>query len=221
MAIPEYWLVRPGFDVDPRRLEFELALDDALREGVGQAPGAPVWAWLTWLCEEQGFVAHGTGQADIALFEPRQSNDIGWFGNRKAVYASSDAVWAMFFAVMNRPTVPMRIVNSAISVWQGGKREHRYFFGASGAALARPGAFRNGWVYLLPDVGFEVEPADSSLGFVFESHHLACLESVRPAFRVPVSPTDFPYLDRIHAYDEDELAACIAKPDGFPWLKAQ
>jgi hypothetical protein len=219
MAIPEYWLPRPKFDLEPHRSRFEVALTDALKTGVGHAPNAPVWAWLSWLCDEQGFVAHGTGQPDITVFEPRQSNDAGWFGNRKAVYAASDAEWAMFFAIMNRPTVPMRIVNSAIGVWVDGLLEQRYFFGASGAALTHAEAFRDGWVYLLPDVGFEREPADMSLGFAFESHHLACLESVRPVFRVRVSTIDFPFLDRIHAYDEDELAACIADPDGFPWLK--
>jgi hypothetical protein len=219
MTIPGYWLTRPEFDVEPHSNDFEFALKEALQTGVGQAPNAPTWAWLCWLCEVHGFVAHGTGQADIAVFEPRQSNDTGWFGNRKAVYAASDALWAMFFAIMNRPIVPMRIVNSAVSVRSDGELEPRYFFGASGTALEH-GAFRDGWVYLLSDVGFEREPADTSLGVVFESHHLACLESVRPAFRVSVCPSDFPFLERIHAYDDDAFAACFAlDPDGFPWLQ--
>jgi hypothetical protein len=219
MGIPEYWLSLPEFDLAPHLNDFEDALSEALKTGVGQAPHVPAWAWLSWLSDTQGFVAHGTGPSDITVFEPRQSNDTGWFGNRKAVYAASDAVWAMFFAIMNRPTVPMRIVNSAISVWKNGKLEPRYFFGASGAALTQVNAFREGWVYLLPSVGFEREPADDSLGFEFESHHLACLDSVRPAFRVPVRPIDFPFLDRIHAYTEDELVACAAGPDGFPWVE--
>jgi hypothetical protein len=186
-----------------------------------QAPqDAPVWAWLSWLCETQGFVAHGTGRADITVFEPRQSNDTGWFGNRKAVYAASDALWAMFFAIMNRPTVPMRIVNSAISVRSHGRLEPRYFFGVSGPALADT-TFRSGSLYLLPGAGFEREPADSSLGFPFESHHLASLEAVRPVFRVPVGPSDFPFLSRIHSYNAEALAAALARdPDGFPWLDA-
>ncbi len=218
MTLPEYWLARPEFDFDSHQNDFESALAEALTTGVGAAPNAPVWAWLSWLCEAQGFVAHGTGHADINEFEPRQSNDTGWFGNRRAVYASSDAVWAMFFAIMNRPTIRMRIVNSAISVSLNGQLEPRYFFGASRTALEL-GAFRDGWVYLLPGVSFEREPADTSLGMIFESHHLASLESVRPAFRVPVRPNDFPFLDRIHAYDETALAACSARnPDGFPWL---
>jgi hypothetical protein len=112
----------------------------------------------------------------------------------------------------------MTVVNAAISVQLNGKLEPRYFFGASRAALEH-GAFRDGWVYLLPDVGFEREPGGTRLGVDFESHHLACLEPVRPAFRVAVSPNDFPFLERIHAYDEDALAASVARdPDGFPWL---
>jgi hypothetical protein len=219
MTLPEYWLARPEFDFDAHRNDFDFALQEAVNSGVGQAPNAPTWAWLSWLCERQGFVAHGTGLADIGVFEPRQSNDTTWFGNRTAVYAASDALWAMFFAIMNRPAVPMRIVNSAVSVWVNGRLEPRYFFGASRTALEH-GAFRNGWVYLLPGAGFEREPADTSLGVVFESHHLASLESVRPAFGVPVGPKDFPFLDRIHAYDESALAASYARdPEGFPWLE--
>jgi hypothetical protein len=218
MVIPDYWLTRPEFDFDAHRSDFASALTEAIRTGVGHAPNAPAWAWLSWLCEARGFVAHGTGQADITVFEPRQSNDTGWFGNRTAVYAASDALWAMFFAVMNRPAVRMRIVNSAISVWSNGKLVPRYFFGVNSAALDH-GAFRNGWVYLLPDSGFEREPADSSLGFEFQSHHLASQHSVRPTFRVPVGPRDFPFLEHIHAYNEDALVAASARdPDGFPWI---
>ena len=218
MTVPGFWLARPEFDPDPHLKDFETALQNALKTGVGQPPAAPVWAWLSWLCDTQGYVAHGTGQPDISVFEPRQSNDVGWFGNRKAVYAASDSLWAMFFAIMNRPTVPMRIVNSAVSVRLNGTLERRYFFGVSMAALEHE-AFREGWVYLLPHVGFEREPAETSLHVVFESHHLACLKAVRPAFRVQVGPDDFPFLNRIHAYDQDVLEARAKRdPDGFPWL---
>jgi hypothetical protein len=219
MTIPEYWITRPEFDLEPHRNNFEFALEEALKTGLGQAPNAPVWAWLSWLCDTQGFVAHGTGRDDIAVFEPRQSNDVGWFGNRKAVYAASDALWAMFFAIMNRPTVPMMVANAAISVRLNGKLEPRYFFGASRAALEH-GAFRDGWVYLLPVAGFEREPGGTRRGVEFESHQLASLEPVRPAFCVAVGPNDFPFLERIHRYDDDLLAVSIERdPKGFPWLE--
>jgi hypothetical protein len=216
----EHWLTRPTFDLEPHRSSFASALEAALETGIGQPPSdAPVWAWLAWLCDTQGFAAHGTGQPDLQRFEPRQSNDVGWFGNRQAVYASSDALWAMFFAVMNRPAMPMTVVNAAVSVDLNGTLEPRYFFGANRAALEH-NAFRDGWVYLLPAARFEREPGDTRHGVWFESHHLASLEMVSPAFRVAVRSTDFPFLGRIHAYDEDVLQARIARdPNGFPWLE--
>jgi hypothetical protein len=220
MNLPEYWRSLPDFDINPHRLNFERALQSALETGMARPPAdAPVWAWLNWLCDWGGFVAHGTGQDDIAVFEPRQSNDVGAFGNRRAVYAATDGVWAMFFAVMNRPAVPMTVVNAAISVDVHGTWQPRYFFGASRHALER-GAFRDGWVYLLPGAGFEREPGSERGGVRYKTHHCASLEPVRPAFRVAVRPSDFPFLECIHAYDDDELAAQTARnPDGFPWLE--
>ena len=218
MSIPSFWLSRPDFEFDAHSQQLEALLSAALNGQQQADTGVPVWALLCWLCETKGFVAHGTGQADIALFEPRQSNDVGWFGNRQAVYAASDGVWAMFFAVMNRPTVAMTISNAAVSIETDGLLEPRYFFGASRHAVEGR-AYRNGWVYLLPSASFEREPGGTSAGKRFESHHLASLEAVRPIFKIAVRPDDFPFLERIHAFDDDALALRVARdPNGFPWL---
>jgi hypothetical protein len=217
--IPSFWLTRPDFDFAAHLEQLEAMRSAALNGESLEDANVPVWAFLCWLCESQGFVAHGTGSADIALFEPRQSNDVGWFGNRKAVYAASDGIWAMFFAVMNRPAVPMTISNAAVNIEMDGAFEPRYFFGASRHAVEGR-AYRDGWVYLLPGERFEREPGGTWAGVRFESHHLASLEAVRPAFRVAVRPQDFPFLERIHAFDDDELAARVARdPNGFPWLE--
>ena len=220
MDIPSFWLTRPAFDFGAHALKLEAMLSDALNDQPLEDADVPVWALLCWLCETQGFVAHGTGRSDIALFEPRQSNDVGWFGDRRAVYAASDGVWAMFYAVMNRPAVSMTISNAAVSFEIGGAFEPRYYFGASRHAVEGR-AYRDGWVYLLPSEGFEREPGGTWAATRFVSHHLASLEAVRPAFKVAVRPADFPFLECIHAFDDDELAFRIAgDPNGFPWLDA-
>lgn len=220
MSIPSFWLTRPDFDFDAHAKKLEATLKAALNGEPLEDAGVPLWAFLCWLCETQGFVAHGTGNADIALFEPRQSNDVGWFGNRTAVYAASDGIWAMFFAVLNRPDVSMTISNAAISINTGGMLEPRYFFGASRHAVEGK-AYRDGWVYLLPETRFEREPGGTWAGTRYESHHLASLEAVRPAFKIAVRPDDFPFLERIHAFDDDELAIRVARdPNGFPWLES-
>lgn len=221
MTLPPYFLTRPGLPLQPHQDEFRRLEAAALKSGVAPHPepsDLPVWAFLCWLCEERGYVAHGTGQDDIRVFEPRQSNDIGWFGNRKAVYASSDAIWAMFFAIMDRPAVPMTIVNGAVTAQLEGGPEPIYFFGASRHAVESR-AYRDGWVYLLPADTFEREPGGERFGIPYDSHHCASLEPVTPVFRVQVRPEDFPFLERIHAYDDAELGARTQRdPEGFPWL---
>lgn len=217
MELPTYWLRRPEIDGPLPISDWERQCQAALVSGEAH-PQAPVWAFLCWLCEEKGYLTHGTGQADLAELTPRQSNDVGLFGNRRAVYASSDAIWAMFFAVMDRPRVPMGVVNSAITLERGGTPEPLYFFGATRQALAqRP--FRAGWVYLLPSETFECEPGGTVAGWPYRSHHCASLEAVRPLFRVRVQPEDFPFLAAIHAYDEEALnRRSQQRPDGFPWI---
>ncbi len=221
MRLPSFWLTRPDFDFDAHAKQLEAMLEAAQNGQILEDENVPPWAFLCWLCETQGFVAHGTGNPDIALFEPHQSNDVGWFGNRTAVYAASDGIWAMFFAVLDRPNVAMTVSNAAISIEIGGVLEPRYFFGASRHAVEGR-AYRDGWVYLLPSASFERESGGTSAGKRYESHHLASLEAVRPAFKINVRPEDFPFLERIYAFDDDELAIRVARdPNGFPWLEAQ
>ncbi|HEY6604990.1 MAG TPA: hypothetical protein VIZ44_01475, partial [Gaiellaceae bacterium] len=46
---------------------------------------------------------HGSGRDDLDVLEPiRRSRDTTQFGNQEAVYATSDPVWAMFFALLRR-----------------------------------------------------------------------------------------------------------------------
>ena len=67
-----------------------------------------------------------------------------------------------------------------------------------------------------PRRGFEREPGGTQHGGVCERHRLARLEPVR----VAVGPEDFPSLGRVHAYDDDAIAASIEPyPDAFPWLE--
>jgi hypothetical protein len=89
---------RPGPPPDAAtRAEFDRVLDEAVLAGAAEfidyRLAAPKWQFLCYAAHRGGFVLHGTGNPDIAMFEPRQSNDVDDFGNRCAVYAASDGLW--------------------------------------------------------------------------------------------------------------------------------
>jgi hypothetical protein len=46
---------------------------------------------------------HGSSRDDLDVLEPvRRSRDTTEFGDQEAVYATSDPVWAMYFALLRR-----------------------------------------------------------------------------------------------------------------------
>ena len=219
-----YWLSRPGPAPDAAtRAEF-----DALLAALAAGPGteidyrlaAPKWQFLCHVADRGEAVLHGSSDPAIARFEPRQSNDIAEFGNRTAVYAAADGLWALYFAVLDRPRYPMSLVNACFQVVaeDGTLSEPRYFFSIDAESLAR-GRFGPGTVYLLPAGRFERQADYVEGGRTVRTAQAACLEPVEPLAKLAVEPADFPLPIRGHDYAA--LRARIeADPGGFPWLAA-
>ncbi|SEJ25709.1 hypothetical protein SAMN04488058_105132 [Deinococcus reticulitermitis] len=182
----------------------------------------PLWAFLDWLTR-QGYLLHGSQQPDISSFEPRTPHDLSpdEFSKRRGVFASSDALWALMYALRG-PRV-RRMVNMALQVGApGGWGDMRYFLSLAtddpgvqaGRDLLSPG-----WVYVLAADGFEqMRPYDwPGLGNVQEPQWIRPGE-VTPLWKVAVFPEDFPLPVRLHDQERvDEL--CRADPWGFPWLE--
>lgn len=200
---------------------FETTL--STRNAMKLPESVPRWVFLEWLTR-RGWLLHGSNRADLSYFEPRTPKDLSpdTFSKRNAVFAASDGVWAMMYALVNRAQIK-RVLNMALQV-----REHdswssmRYFLSL---APRDPGVtdgrslFQEGSVYVLPPHGFEQMPAYHwpGLGDVLEPHW-ANPQPVRPIMRVPVSPDDFPLPVRIHdAVRVDVLSQ--TDPWGFPWLE--
>ena len=218
MKLESYWLTRPEFNLEPFVPELELCLLEALKTGVAPPLPVPTWVFLIWLNHTKQYLMHGTGDPNISVFEPRQSNDVGWFGNRKAVYAASDGIWAMFFAILNRPDVPMSISNAAVRL-ETDPAQDIYFFSVSDTAIMQ-GAFRRGWVYILPRDGFEQEPSEAREGVKTQAHHWASLQAVKPLFRVTVDAKDFPFLHQIRSHNDEILWQRVERNrNGFPWVE--
>jgi hypothetical protein len=218
-----YWLRRPGPAPDAAvRAEFDALLAAALAAGPATAIdyrlAAPKWQFLCHVADRGAAVLHGSSDPDIARFEPRQSNDVAEFGNRKAVYAAADGLWAMFFAILDRPRHRMSLTNSCFRVLgeDGSVSEPYYYFAVNNEVLEQD-QLSPGTVYLLPASGFEREPAYVEGGRRVLTAQAASLEPVEPLAKLVVEPADFPL--RIRGYDfAAQLARVEADPGGFPWL---
>jgi hypothetical protein len=220
-----YWLRRPGPAPDAAaRAEFDALLAAALGAGPGTAIdyrlAAPKWQFLCHVADRGQVVLHGSSDPDIGRFEPRQSNDILEFGNRKAVYAAADGLWAMFFAILDRPRHRMSLTNSCFRLLgeDGSVSEPYYYFAVNNEVLEQ-NQLGPGTVYLLPESRFEREPAFVEGGRRVLTAQAACLEPVEPLAKLAVEPADFPL--RIRGYDlATQLARVEADPGEFPWVAA-
>ena len=170
---------------------------DALLRGEPVEIPEPRVDFLRWLGANRGVVFHGSPRSDLTeLSTERQSSDATEWGNQQAVYASSDPVWAIYFAVLRRD-----------NGWQGtrngslGLRGKRFYFFAHNRGSASVERFGPGSLYLLAPESFEAAPL---LGGVVDSAHLVSRVPVKPLARIDVGPEDFPFRDRIAFYRDRE-----------------
>ncbi len=124
------------------------------------------------------YLFHGSGNGEIAQFEPRQSIDanIGPDGE-PAVFASNAAEYAIFMAVvapLGRCSALTTDVNGAHSIRYAAKPE----------TLAKLTEGSHGWVYVFDKEGF-VSHRDATTEFKNLSH-------VTPVKKIRVSRRDLP-----------------------------
>ena len=63
----------------------------------------PKYEFLCWLGQTQDVVLHGSNEMDITHFSPaRRGFDANPHGNHRAIYATNDGIWPMFFAVLDK-----------------------------------------------------------------------------------------------------------------------
>jgi hypothetical protein len=223
LLLPDYWLTRPDVTFDERtQLAFDELLKTTLSSGgcptIDYTLPWPKWQFLCHVADQHDIALHGSGDSNITLFEPRQSNDLNEFGNQKAVYAASDGLWAMFFAIIDRDRVTS-ITNACVRLADETGTVHGpyYIFSVSQAALPnRP--WRTGTVYLLPRRTFTVQPP---MAFGSNQVHFAQLASfvpVQPVAKLTVTPEDFPFLRQIRGHADDRLQEyATALQTGATW----
>lgn len=186
-------------------------------------PATPRWLFLRWLTG-QGLLLHGSRQAGIARLEPRTPFDLSpdEFSGRTGVFAASDGLWAMMYALRD-PAKVGRMLNMALQREDdAGWSATQYFLSFAprdeGTSVGRD-PLSPGWVYVLSADGFEQMPPYDwpGMGRVREPHWVSP-HAVAPLWSLRVTSDDFPLTVRTHGAARVDARA-QADPWGFPWLE--
>jgi hypothetical protein len=179
---------------------FAAAADALLAAETSEVP-EPRLDFLRWLAENRPVVFHGSPRDDLQeLSTERKSRDSTVWGNQQAVYASTDPVWAIYFACLRRDRGWTGTRNGSMGMAGGPLYPRRYFF-LHNRGSASPERFGPGSLYLLPPESFV---ADEPLAGAIDTAHLVSREPVRPLARLDVTPADFPFRDRVRYYRDGE-----------------
>jgi hypothetical protein len=223
MLLPNYWLTRPSANFDANAQQaFDDLLETTLRLGgcpaIDYALPWPKWQFLCHVADQRAIALHGSGDPNIPEFEPRQSNDLGEFGNQKAIYAASDGLWAMFFAVVDRDRVTS-ITNACVRLADDAGTVHGPFYVFSVSQTALPNQpWRTGTVYLMPRATFITQPSMAFGPYQVHIAQLASFVPVQPVAKLTVTPADFPFLAQIRGHDDQRLQEyATALQTGAPW----
>jgi hypothetical protein len=166
------------------------------------------WKFLCGVADRRSIAFHGTGDAAIESFEPRKPIDLAPFGDQKAVFATSDPVWAMFYAIVDRDRYETTLNNGCIVLLDSKGRPDGapYYYFSIGRDALRERPWRSGYVYLLPADSFVEQPAGVYAGLSARIPQLASPVPVTPFARLRVSPGDFPFLEQIRGHEDERLA---------------
>ena len=154
----------------------------------------PKWQYLHHQIR-RGYLVHGSNEQAIDEFRTRQNLDAHQ-QPVEAVFASDDAIWPLYFAVVNRP-----VAQSYIN-WceHPGNDTSRYLFSIGSDPKAHE-SWTTGTVYILPRDTFEPTP---------DSRELTSTVPVRPRARLTVEPEDFPFKSKTREHAKGDTPNRVA-----------
>lgn len=222
VRIPDHYLRRPVTWQASDVADFERLFAEQVRPGTGARIhyqlAAPKWQFLSWMTESENVVLHGGNGAKTDTLEPRQADDVSEFGARNAVYAASDGIWPMYFAIADR-TIVTSLVNACIHLDDNQVDANHYYFFSINQDRMTSQPWVTGTVYVLSRDTFESEAEDTWQGRRCVPTQWASHVPVRTMASLTVTPGDFPFLEQVRLHDQQVVSDRAAQnPDNFPWL---
>jgi hypothetical protein len=211
MEAPSYLLPRPQFDLTP--------VKKAAFEDLWQSTTKGSWEYLSYLCDTRELVLHGSQNLSIDEVEPRQANDKRGFSNQRAIYATTDGIWVIYFAILDRKAHPeMSLFNSCLRAKVSADQlsDPLYFFSITQSALLQK-PWCEGAIYILPRQNFMQEAPQQVQGVEIVFPHWISTLPAKPIAKITVGPPDFPFLEQIHGHNDEKLVELYtSNPGVFP-----
>jgi hypothetical protein len=221
MEAPSYLLPRPQFEITPAKKAAFEELWQSPPEGsfIDYQLPYPKWEYLSYLCDTKELVLHGSQNLSIDMIEPRQAIDKRAFSNQRAIYATTDGIWVIYFAILDRKRyAEMSLFNSCVRVWiaENQLSVPLYFFSITQSVLLQK-PWCEGAIYILPRQSFVQEAPQHVMGVDVVFPHWISTLPAKPIAKIRVGPRDFPFLDQIHGHNDEKLVELYTtNPDVFP-----
>lgn len=203
-------LLPPPMTLDSDKESAFAALFEQVLNGDGQLLDYrlpyPKHEFLRYLAQQEQFIFHGSAKPDIDEFSIRRTSielkDKSGRGNVQGIYGTHDALWPLFFAVVNRSKITGSIRNG-VSYYQNGAGEETavYQFSINHEWLDKE-PWHTGTLYVLPRATFRRMPMTSAGGL---SNEWVSEQPVKPLVRLSIAPEDFPFLEQVGGHDDSEL----------------
>jgi hypothetical protein len=157
----------------------------------------PKYFFLNYLLD-RGYLLHGTKSSNVDALEPREQID--WNGNSiQAVFATQDAIWPMYFALLERSKLTGSLRNGCFIVEPFPSQLERFYFFSVNHEYLDSSIWSDGFVYILPGETFQ-RTTRGSIRF----DEWASEQAVPAVAKLPVSPDDFPFLHQVSGHNESE-----------------
>jgi hypothetical protein len=203
VVLDRLFFTLPDLKLDPGKVQaFEHIFQAACQDGAGRNLDYdceyPKSEFLRYLVAHKPVLLHGSNSQSIETLLPNQQTDYN--GRRMtAVFATGDGVWPIFFAVLDQASYSGSLRNGCFVVTDHKGAERRFYFFSINAEMRRRRPWTDGMVYVLPRGSFE-PTSRGTLRF----DEWASPDPVQPLVKLPVSPSDFPFLHAVTGHDEGE-----------------
>lgn len=195
---------------DEKRRAFDALWEATLKNEPGSVIDYrcpyPKHEFLHYLVEHKGQLLHGSNRPKIKVLLPmRMSKDVTSYGNLEAVYACSDGIWPIYYAIAHRNCPKVSLKSSCVRITEPDGTAKKYYYFSIHEEMHKSQPWTEGMVYILPRITFRQlrNEVDQPV------EEWASEEPVAASAKLPVSAQDFPFLQIVQAHRDEQQPAVV------------